>query len=59
LHQTPERLPVGVQLVAAYGREDLLRQVAAQVERARPWAERPPALVATSALFALAPRCGR
>ena len=33
-------LPVGVQLVAAQGREDLLIQVAAQLERAEPWAER-------------------
>ena len=33
-------LPVGVQLVAAQGREDLLIQVAAQLERAAPWAER-------------------
>ncbi len=33
-------IPVGAQLVAAYGREDLLIQVAAQIERAEPWADR-------------------
>jgi amidase len=35
-------LPIGVQLVAAYGREDLLINVAAQAEQARPWAGRTP-----------------
>lgn len=35
-------LPVGVQLVAGPGREDLLLQVAAQLEGALPWAQRVP-----------------
>jgi len=33
-----------VQLVAAYGREDLLVRVASQVERAAPWTDRHPPL---------------
>ena len=42
LHWTPGGLPVGVQLVAAYGREDLLIRVASQLEQAAPWSSRHP-----------------
>lgn len=45
LNWNDDGLPIGIQLVAAYGREDLLVQVAAQLEAARPWAGRVPATV--------------
>ena len=37
-HLTADGLPVGVQLVAAYGREDLLIRIAAQMEAEVDWA---------------------
>lgn len=47
LHWTPEDLPVGVQLVAAYGREDVLVRIASQLEQAAPWADRLPRIHAS------------
>ena len=38
-----EGLPIGVQLVADYGREDLLIRVASQLEQAQPVGGAPPA----------------
>jgi amidase len=42
LHWTPGGLPVGVQLVAGYGREDVLIRVASQLEQAASWSGRHP-----------------
>ena len=41
-----DNLPIGVQLVAAPGREDLLLRVAAQLEQIRPWTTRAPGIFA-------------
>lgn len=44
LHETAGGLPVGIHLVAAYGREDVLLGLAAELETAAPWADRRPRL---------------
>jgi amidase len=48
LHWTEAGLPIGVQLVADMGREDLLIRVASQLEEARPWADRRPPVFAAA-----------
>lgn len=42
MHWNAAGLPIGVQLVAAYAREDVLVRVASQLESAAPWAHRRP-----------------
>jgi amidase len=42
LGESRESLPIGVQLVAGHGREDLLLSLAAQLEQAMPWRDRQP-----------------
>ncbi|GAB1689775.1 amidase [Krasilnikovia sp. M28-CT-15] len=49
LGHSAEQLPIGVQLVAGYGREDRLIRVAARLEEAMPWRDRtPPGFVGDS-----------
>lgn len=40
-------LPIGIQFGGAFGREDVLFRLAAQLERAAPWAQRKPAVWAS------------
>jgi amidase len=42
LHWNADGLPIGIQLVAAPGREDVLLRVAAQLETAADWSSRRP-----------------
>jgi len=46
LYWSAQGLPIGVQLVAPYGREDVLLRVASQLEQAAPWAQRRPPISA-------------
>ena len=46
LHWTASGLPVGVHFTARWGEEATLIRLAAQLERARPWAERRPGVCA-------------
>ena len=41
-HWSPERLPIGVQFTAPFGRDDLLLRLCAQLERAQPWTGKRP-----------------
>ena len=44
LHRNAEGLPIGIQLAAAYGREDVLIRVACQLESAHPWSADHPSI---------------
>ena len=52
LHWNEAGLPIGVQFVAPTGREDILIALAAQLERAQPWADRRPPVFAGAAATA-------
>lgn len=48
-HDRSTGLPIGIQFTAAFGREDILLQLAAQLERDSPWDTRRPTLHYSSA----------
>jgi amidase len=47
LHMSEEGLPIGMQLVGAFGAESLLLRLASQLEQAQPWAHRIPPIHAS------------
>jgi amidase len=47
-HTSSAGLPIGVHLVAAYGREDVLFRLAARLEESLPWADRAPRLLSST-----------
>ncbi len=47
LYWTPDGLPMGVQFVAKFGKEDQLLQLARQLEDTRPWMNRQPRLASS------------
>ena len=49
LHWSPDGLPIGVLATGRYGSETSLFRLAAQLESARPWADRWPAIATASA----------
>jgi amidase len=46
LYWNADNLPLGIQLVARYGAEDVLIRLAAQLEQALPWIDRRPPVCA-------------
>lgn len=44
LHRSDDGLPIGIQLVGGYGREDVLIRLASQLEEASPWAGQLPSV---------------
>jgi amidase len=51
LHWTAGGIPIGVQVAARFGAEATLLRLAAQLEQARPWADRAPALPGYSTTY--------
>ncbi|MBL8583282.1 MAG: amidase [Rhizobiaceae bacterium] len=49
LHWTPDGLPIGVQIAARFGADELLMALSARIEEARPWfGRRPPVRLASA-----------